>query len=54
MFVRTKTINGHDYFYLVKNIRDGHAVRQKVIKYLGAKYPSSETLSELINKYCSA
>lgn len=34
-FVRKKKVKGHDYFYLVRSIREGGSVRQKVIKYLG-------------------
>ena len=35
MFVRSKRIHGHTYYYLVKNERHGKQVKQKVIKYLG-------------------
>ncbi|MGR3837888.1 MAG: hypothetical protein ACU0A2_06000 [Cognatishimia sp.] len=34
-YVRYKIIKGHVYYYLVEGHRDGHKVRQKVIKYLG-------------------
>jgi hypothetical protein len=34
-FVRTKTINGREYLYLVENRRIGDTTRQRVIKYLG-------------------
>lgn len=36
-FVREKEINGKKYLYLVKSIRNGDEVRQKVIRYLGLK-----------------
>ena len=36
-FVRTKTIKGHDYEYLVETYREGDKVKQRVIKYLGRK-----------------
>ncbi len=35
MFVRSKVIHGHRYYYLVQNQRHGQKVRQKVVKYLG-------------------
>ncbi len=34
-FLRSKTINGKQYFYLVESIRIGKKVRQKVVKYIG-------------------
>jgi hypothetical protein len=34
-YVRTKTIKGIEYRYLVEGVREGGKVRQKVIKYLG-------------------
>ncbi len=34
-FIREKEINGRRYLYLVKSIRDGESVRQKVLKYIG-------------------
>ena len=36
-FVRKKTIKGNTYFYLVRSVRQGDLVRQKVVKYLGSK-----------------
>ena len=39
MFKRIKTINGKKYRYLVENVRDGHKVKQKVVKYLGPVDP---------------
>lgn len=35
VFERIITVNGHQYKYLVMNVRDGNKVRQKTIKYLG-------------------
>lgn len=40
-YVRKKRIKGKDYFYLVKNIRDGKKVRQKTLAYLG-QHPTLE------------
>ncbi|KXA95751.1 hypothetical protein AKJ65_00810 [candidate division MSBL1 archaeon SCGC-AAA259E19] len=34
-FVRTKKINGNEYAYRVKSVREDGKVRQKVLKYLG-------------------
>ena len=34
-YVRTKTIKGIDYSYLVEGVREGGKARQRVIKYLG-------------------
>lgn len=34
-FVRTKTIKGNTYYYLVEGVRDGAKVRQRVLLYLG-------------------
>ncbi len=35
-FIRTKTIKGHKYLYLVEGTRgEDNKVRQKVIKYIG-------------------
>lgn len=41
-FIREKEINGNRYLYLVKSIREGDRVRQKVIKYIGPKSEISE------------
>ncbi|MDP7324083.1 MAG: hypothetical protein QF632_04975 [Candidatus Woesearchaeota archaeon] len=45
-FIRTKTIKGRRYFYLVENKRVGKKVVQKVLRYLG----SAESLAELALK----
>jgi len=34
-FVRTKTIKGNDYLYLVESYREGGQVKQRVLEYLG-------------------
>ena len=39
MFERVKTIKGRGYRYLVKNVRDGKKVKQKVVDYLGPVDP---------------
>ncbi len=46
-FIREKTINGNKYLYLVKSIREGERVRQKVLKYIG---PKSEVSEEKLKK----
>jgi len=38
-FIRAKVCRGRTYYYLVENRREGKEVRQKVLKYLGAKPP---------------
>ena len=38
-FVRTKTIKGNQYYYLVENKRVNGRVIQKCLKYLGKKKP---------------
>jgi hypothetical protein len=40
VYVRYKIIKGHLYYYLVKGVREGGKVRQKVVKYLG-KHPGA-------------
>jgi hypothetical protein len=37
VFVRIKRVNGHDYVYLVENIREGGRHLQRVIKTLGRR-----------------
>jgi len=39
-FVRVKYIHGRPYYYLVKSIRVGGKVKQKVIRYLGSRKPT--------------
>ena len=38
-FIRVKYIKGRPYYYLVKSIREGGKVKQKVLKYLGTRKP---------------
>ncbi len=40
-FIRVKYINGRPYYYLVRSVREGNKVKQKVIKYLGNRKPRS-------------
>ncbi len=47
-FVRKKEYDGRVYYFLVKSIRDGNKVRQKVIKYLGKNKPSKEEIKKLL------
>ena len=35
VYIRTKTVKGHKYQYLVESKREGSKVRQKHIKYIG-------------------
>ncbi|MFP4045832.1 MAG: hypothetical protein ACLFS3_02120 [Candidatus Aenigmatarchaeota archaeon] len=46
-FIREKTINGNQYLYLVKSVRNGDQVRQKVLKYIG---PVGKVSQEEIKK----
>ncbi|HWQ96191.1 MAG TPA: hypothetical protein VN368_02340 [Candidatus Methylomirabilis sp.] len=46
MFERIKKINGHEYRYLVKSVREDGKIKQKVIKYLGKVTPSQEEKPE--------
>ena len=34
-FIRSKTVKGQQYFYLVDGVREGDKVRQRVLVYLG-------------------
>ncbi len=40
-YVRTKTINGKTYRYLVKSVREGKQVRQVFVSYIGNPPPAS-------------
>ena len=44
-FVRTKTIHGRKYQYLVQNYREGEKTRQRVLRYLGPVNPVHERKS---------
>jgi hypothetical protein len=46
-FVRRKTINGKDKFYLVENKRVDGKVRQKVLAYLGESDTVEGAIAEL-------
>jgi len=46
-FIRTKRQGDRIYYYLVENRREGKKVRQKVIKYLGAKPPTKEQVEAM-------
>lgn len=47
-FIREKKINGNIYLYLVKTVREGDRVRQKVLKYIG---PKSQVSQEEVEKF---
>lgn len=51
MFVRKKRVKGIEYYYLVKSIRDGGVVRQKVVKYLGSDLPTQKTIEKIKKKH---
>ncbi len=51
MYVRQKTVNGRQYFYLVKSVREGKTVRQKVLKYLGPTRPSKKSMKDIMKKH---
>ena len=38
-FIRVKYIAGRPYYYLVRSVREGGKVKQKVVKYLGTRKP---------------
>jgi hypothetical protein len=38
-FVRTKTIKGHQYFYLVESVAEGKKVKQVILQYYGRTPP---------------
>lgn len=48
VYLVTKKIKGHEYQYLVNNIREGTKTIQKTIKYLGKKRPISKEEFECI------
>lgn len=51
-FVRKKTINGREYYYLVENHREDGKVRQKTIAYLG-RYPTPKAAIEGLTAECN-
>ena len=46
-FVRTKSINGHEYNYLVRSVREGGKVKQETLAYLG-KYGSLQQALDVL------
>lgn len=50
MFVRKKTIRGRTYYYLVKSVRKGKMVRQRVLAYLGNIKPFRLELGKIKKK----
>ena len=41
-YVRSKTVHGNEYLYLVESVREGPRVRQRVLRYLGKRTPPAE------------
>src|SRR3989344_1544465 len=48
MFVTKKNINGQDYYYLQKSVREGKQVRSEYIAYLGKDKTEAEAKAEQI------
>ena len=40
VYVRSKQVKGHTYYYLVRSVREGDKVRQEMVQYLGSKKPT--------------
>lgn len=40
-FIRVKTVNGVNYYSLVKSVREGKKVRQKLVRYFGKELPDA-------------
>jgi hypothetical protein len=38
-FIRTKTVKGNPYYYLVKSVREGKKVKQEIVQYFGTTLP---------------
>ena len=51
MFIRKKTVNGRQYFYLVKSVRREGIVRQKVVEYLGARMPGKKQIESIKERH---
>jgi hypothetical protein len=47
MFIRTKKKDGRIYYYIVKAVRKGNKVQQKVLCYLG----TAETLLKRVRQF---
>ena len=45
LYIRSKLIRGHTYYYLVRGERHGKKVRQKVVQYLGGGALEAERFS---------
>ncbi len=50
MFLRKKRIRGKDYFYLVRSVRVGNKVRQKIVTYFGRDVEWVKSWSRLHGK----
>lgn len=50
-YIRSKTIKGQRYFYLVEGFRVGGKVKQRVLEYLGPQDPSVAMRKALKDKY---
>lgn len=51
VFIRSKTVKGRRYYYLVKSIRKAGKVRQKFLQYLGSREPSDDEVRRLVKKH---
>jgi len=47
-FIRTKTVKGRTYYYLVKSVRERGRVKQKTLQYLGSHKPSDEEVRRMV------
>ena len=47
MFIQSKLVDGHKYFYLVENYRDKDKVRQRELAYLGKMPDIKSAIDEL-------
>ena len=48
-YLRTKTIKGNKYYYLVESKREGSKVNQKVIRYIGRANVMNSLLGNVID-----
>ena len=49
-YVRTKHRGKRLYYYPVESKREGNKVRQRIIRYLGAKPPMEEELKNILKE----
>jgi len=49
-YVRAKRRGQRLYYYLVESKREGHKVRQRIIRYLGTKPPTEEELENILKE----